>query len=99
MGRKEEEEVGDLFITENKMMLKLLPSNKSATQPIRWFENGVVKNHQTAAKDIAAIVERLRGKTRVVRGLTLMTDKGLRFDIAKSGLEKAVEKAGFDVIN
>lgn len=99
MGRKEEEEVGDLFITESKMMLKLLPSNKSATQPIRWFENGVVKNHQTAAKDIAALVERLRGKTRVVRGLTLMTDRGLRFDIAKSGLERAVEKAGFDVIN
>src|ERR1700733_15014210 len=97
--RRNEEEVGDLFVTENLMMLKLLPSNKSASQPIEWFSEGKVTNHRSAAKDIATLVERLRGKSRVVRGLTLMTDKGISFDAAKSGLDKAVEKAGFMLIN
>ena len=98
MGQNEEE-VGDLFISENLMMLKLMPSNKSASLSIKWFYDGMVTNHQIAAKDIAALVERVRGKSRVVRGLTLMTDKGLRFDVSKSGLDKAVQKAGFTLIN
>lgn len=97
--RQNEEEVGDLFITENLMMLKLLPSNKSASRPIQWFSNGTVTNHQSAAKDITGLVERLRGKSRIVRGLTLMTDKGISFDIAKSGLDKVLKKAGFRLIN
>lgn len=99
MGRNAQEEVGDLFVTDNHIMLKLLPSNKSASRSIEWFENGVVTDRHGAARDIAALVERLRGKTRVVRGLTLMTDRGLRFDAARSGLNKAIEKAGFQVIN
>ena len=99
MSQKEKEEVVDLFVTENQIMLKLLPSNKSGTQTIEWFSKGIVTNHHMAAKDIAALVERLRGKSQVVRGLTLMTDKGLRFDISKSGLDKVVEKAGFRLIN
>lgn len=97
--RRNEEEVGDLFVTENVMMLKLLPSNKSASQSIQWFSNGAVTNHHAAAKDIGALVERARGRSRIVRGLTLMTDKGISFNIARSGLDKAVEKAGFRLIN
>ena len=97
--RRNEEEVGDLFVTENLMMLKLLPSNKSASQSIEWFSKGMVTNRQTAAKDINTLVERVRGKSRIVRGLTLMTDKGISFNIAKSGLDKVVEKAGFRLIN
>ena len=93
------EEIGDLFISEKLMMLKLLPSNKSASQAIEWFSNGTVTNHRMAARDIAALVERVRGKSRVVRGLTLMTDRGLRFDVTKSGLDKAVQRAGFTLIN
>ena len=94
-----EEEVGDLFITEKHLMLKLLPSNKSGSKPIEWFANGIVRDHEAAAEDIALLVSKLKGKSRVVKGLTLMTDKGLRFDVVKSGLAKAVQKAGFEVIN
>lgn len=99
MKDRAEEEVGDLFITEKQLMLKLLPSNKSGSKPIAWFAKGVVKNPRAAAKDIASLVSKLKGKTRVVRGLTLMTDRGLQFDLNKSGLAKAVEKAGFNLIN
>lgn len=99
MKDKNEEEVGDLFITEKQLMLKLLPSNKSGSKPIAWFNKGIVKNPRAAAKDIASLVTKLKGKSRVVRGLTLMTDKGLQFDVNKSGLAKAVQKAGFNVIN
>src|SRR5438105_1441718 len=34
---KQEYEVGDLFVTETALTLKLMPSRKSGTVPIRWF--------------------------------------------------------------
>lgn len=93
------EEVGDLFVTGTSIMVKLLPSRKVGTKPIRWFANGLVKNARTAAKDISALIGKVRRKSTVVRGLTVMTDRGLRFDLDKSGLPEAVDKAGFDVLN
>ena len=96
---KPQEEVGDLFITEEHILLKLLPSNKSASKRISWFSEGFVTNHTTAAQDIATLVERVRGRSRVVRGLTLMTHHGMHFNLRKSGLEKAVMKAGFRILN
>lgn len=94
-----QEEVGDLFVTESSLTVKLLPSCKSASKPIAWFSNGTVTDHQAAAKDISAIVEKLRGKSRVVRGLTLMTDQGLQCDLSSTGLPQAVSKAGFTPLN
>lgn len=92
------EEVGDLFVTESRLMLKLLPSNKSGSATIRWFADGSVTDQRRAARDIAALVSRLKGKTRVVRGLTLMTSQGLRFDLRKSGLARAVQDAGYRLL-
>ncbi len=93
------EEVGDLFVTGTSLMVKLLPSRKEGSKPIRWFANGSVTDARVAAKDIAALVGRIRRKSSVVRGLTVMTDRGLRFDLKKSGLADAVEKAGFKPLN
>lgn len=99
MKRKGQEEVGDLFVTEKELLIKLLPSRKSGSMSIDWFEGGRVKDHHGAAKDILSLVERIRRRTSVVRGLTLMTDRGLRFDLGRSGLPRAVERAGFRVLN
>ena len=98
MALKPQEEVGDLFVTERELLLKLLPSNKTATKRIRWFLNGAVTDHQEAVEDIAGLVARIKGKTRIVRGLTLMTHHGPAFDLAGSGLSRAVERAGFSVL-
>lgn len=99
MKGRHQEEVGDLFVTEHSLTLKLLPSKKSASMNIEWFEDGRVTNHRAAVRDISAIVEKIKGKTRVVRGLTLMTDRGTTYDITASGLPEAVHKAGFTPIN
>ncbi len=93
--RSKQEEVGDLFVTEYKMTVKLLPSKKTASRQIRWFVDGSVTDHPKAAKEIAALVSRLQGKRRVVRGLTLMTDKGVEQDLTETGLMEAVSKAGY----
>ena len=93
--RFKQEEVGDLFVTEFKMTVKLLPSKKTASRQIRWFVDGFVTDHQKAAKEIAALVSRLQGKSRVVHGLTLMTDKGVEQNLSETGLLEAVSKAGY----
>ena len=90
------EEVGDLFVTENQVTLKLLPSKTIGSKPIRWFSNGVVTNVHVAAKDIKALVGKVRRRTSIVRGLTMMTDRGMRYDLSKTGLPEAVSKAGFE---
>ena len=95
---KKQIEVGDLFVTESAVTIKLLPSKKSGTRPIRWFEDGSVTNVHMAAKDIAVLVGKLQGRSRIVRALTVMTDRGIGFDIEKTGLPKAIEKAGFEII-
>jgi hypothetical protein len=94
-----QEEVGDLFVTDSLMTIKLLPSRKSASKPIRWFENGQVVDHSEAAKDIAGVVGRLIGKNRTVRGLTIMTEKGTQQNLGRTGLLKVVSKAGFTPLN
>lgn len=94
-----QEEVGDLFVTDNLITIKLLPSRKSASKSIDWFENGQVVDHSTAAKDIATVVSRLLGKNRVVRGLTIMTEKGTQQDLSRTGLLRVVSKAGFTPLN
>ena len=99
MASERQEEVGDLFVTENLLTIKLLPSRKSASKPIRWFVDGQVSDNQAAARDIAAVVERLQGKSRVVRGLTLMTDQGTHADIGSTGLHRAVKRAGLTPLN
>ena len=91
-------EVGDLFVTEAELTLKLLPSKKSGSRAIRWFNKGQVTNVRLAAKDIAYLVGRLQGRRRVVRALTIMTDGGPRSNIGHSGLIAAVQKAGFSVL-
>lgn len=91
-------EVGDLFVTESSLTLKLLPSRKSGTLPIRWFSNGCVTNVKIAAKDIQILVGKLKGKTRSVRALTVMTSQGRDTDLVKTRLTEAVAKAGFEVI-
>ena len=98
MARKPQEEVGDLFVTERELLLKLLPSQKTASRRIGWFDRGIVTDHAEAAADVAAVVAKARGKSRVVRGLTLMTHHGPRFDLDRSGLARVVQKAGFSVI-
>ena len=98
MPKKVSEEVGDLFITETAITVKLLPSRKSGSRPIRWFEGGTVTNVRNAARDIAFLIGKVKGKTRVVRNLTVMTDRGRGADLGKMGLVAAVEKAGFSVI-
>jgi len=97
--KRREEEVGDLFVTEGRILLKLLPSKKSAARPIRWFSKGLVTDHRGAVQDISRLVDRLRRPSSVVRGLTLMTDRGLGFDLEKSGLARAVQRAGFRLLN
>jgi hypothetical protein len=91
-------EVGDLFVTESSLTLKLLPSRKSGTMQIRWFANGCVTNVKGAAKDIQVLVGKLTGKRRAVRSLTVMTDLGRDTDLVKARLTEAVAKAGFEVI-
>lgn len=91
-------EVGDLFVTESSLTLKLLPSRKSGTMAIRWFAKGKVVNVKGAAKDIQVLVGKLKGKSRQVRALTVMTDQGRDTDLVKTRLTEAVSKAGFEVI-
>lgn len=99
MKNKQQEEVGDLFVTESSITIKLMPSKKSGSMPIRWFVDGEVKDHRAAARDISSLVSRLQGKRKVVRGLTLMTDKGTMTDVTGTGLQEAVEKAGLEALN
>ncbi|HAZ09411.1 MAG TPA: hypothetical protein DCZ01_13055 [Elusimicrobia bacterium] len=94
----QEFEVGDLFVTETALTLKLLPSRKSATVPIRWFAKDGVTNVRRAAKDIQHLVGRLQGANRVVRSLTVMTDQGRSTDLIRTRLVEAVSKAGFEVL-
>jgi hypothetical protein len=91
-------EVGDLFVTETALTLKLLPSRKSGTLAIRWFDKDGVSNVRRAAKDIQYLVGKIQGRSRVVRGLTVTTDKGRDTDLISTRLEEAVRKAGFDVL-
>ena len=95
---KVQEEVGDLFVTEAAITVKLLPSKKSASRSIRWFTEGRVTNAKTAAKDIKYLIGKLQGRSRVVRGLTVMTDRGVAHDLARTGLAKAVELAGLFIL-
>lgn len=97
--KNSQEEVGDLFVTETALTLKLMPSRKSATLQIRWFAKDGVTNVRTAAKDIQTLVGKLRGRGRVVRNLTVTTDRGLDTDLGKTRLAEAVKKAGFLVIS
>ncbi len=94
-----QEEVGDLFVTATSLTLKLLPSRKSGTVAIRWFAKDGVTNVRLAAKDISMLVGKLRGRGRVVRNLTVTTDRGLDTDLGKTRLREAVKKAGFLVIS
>jgi hypothetical protein len=97
--RNSQEEVGDLFVTETALTLKLMPSRKSGTVTIRWFAKDGVTNVRRAAKDIQTLVGKLRGRGRVVRNLTVTTDRGLDTDLGKTRLREAVKKAGFLVIS
>ena len=98
--KNSQEEVGDLFVTETSLTLKLLPSRKSGTVSIRWFaKDGGVTNVRRAAKDIQTLVGKLRGRGRVVRYLTVTTNLGLDTDLGKTRLREAVKKAGFLVIS
>jgi len=96
---KVQEEVGDLFVTESAITVKLLPSKKSGTQSISWFSDGRVTNAKTATKDLKVLIGKLQGAKRVVRGLTVMTDRGAAYDLSKTGLAKVVEAAGLAVID
>jgi len=97
--KNSQEEVGDLFVTETSLTLKLLPSRKSGTVAIRWFaKDGGVTNVRMAAKDISTLVGKLKGRL-VVRNLTVTTDRGLDTDLGKTRLREAVKKAGFLVIS
>lgn len=96
--KKQMEEVADLFVSENSVTVKLLPSKKQGSRPISWFNNGSVTNVKVAAKDIATLIGKLQGRSRVVKRLTVMTDRGLQHDLSSTGLHEAVVKAGFDVI-
>ena len=91
-------EVGDLFVTETSLTLKLMPSRKSGTLQIRWFGEGGVTNVRRAARDIQSLVGKLQGRGRVVRALTVVTDRGLDTDLKKTRLSEAVKKAGFLVL-
>lgn len=94
-----QEEVGDLFVTDRLMTIKLLPSKKSASKPIQWFEDGQVINHSAATRDIASVVGKLIGKNKVVRRLTIMTEKGTQQDLTSTGLLRVVSAAGFTPLN
>jgi hypothetical protein len=93
------EEVGDLFVTNTEISVKLFPSRKSKSRPIDWFPDGVVSDHGRAARDIQDLLSGLQNSRRVVRGLTVMTPLGSRCDLRKNGLHQAVEKAGFEILN
>lgn len=94
-----EYEVGDLFVTETAITVKLMPSRKSNTMAIRWFaKDGGVTNVKRAAKDIQYLVGKIQGRKRVVRGLTVTTDLGLDTDLVATRLTEAVKKAGFEVL-
>ena len=95
---EQEYEVGDLFVTETALTLKLMPSRKSGTVAIRWFAKGGVTNVRLAAKDIQVLVGKLRGRKLQVRGLNVTTDKGMDTDLVGTRLSEAVKKAGFEVI-
>lgn len=94
----QEFEVGDLFVTDTALTLKLLPSRKSATLPIRWFAKDGVTNVRRAAKDIQHLVGKLQGAKLTVRGLTVVTDRGRGTDLVRTRLVDAVCKAGFEVL-
>ena len=98
IAKDSQEEVGDLFVTETALTLKLLPSRKSGTVTIGWFAKEGVTNVRLAAKDISTLVGKLRGRL-VVRNLTVTTDRGLDTDLGKTRLREAVKKAGFLVIS
>ncbi len=97
-GKQRMEEIGDLFVTEHAVTVKLMPSKKVGTRTIRWFEGGQVSNVKTAAKDIAFLIGKLQGSSRVVKRLTVMTHLGIAHDMDKAGLSKAVKLAGYSVI-
>jgi len=90
---------GTFYERINLLTIKLLPSRKSASRSIRWFASGQVIDHQSAARDIAAVVDRLQGRSRVVRGLTLTTDQGTQADLGSTGLHRAVKRAGLIPLN
>ncbi|MBI4377079.1 MAG: hypothetical protein HY549_11595 [Elusimicrobia bacterium] len=98
MPSKVSQEVGDLFVTETMVTVKLMPSKRTGSRLIRWFSGGNVTNLKLAAKDIAFLIGKVQGKTRLVRALTVMTDRGPAADPDKIGLTAAVQKAGFQVI-
>lgn len=98
MAGKKVEEVADMFVTETAVTIKLIPSKRSGSRLIRWFSGGSVTNVRSAARDIAYLVGKLQGRSRVVKGLTVMTDRGPHVDLDKTGLPKAVQKAGFVVL-
>ena len=96
---RQEYEVGDLFVTETALTLKLMPSRKSGTVPIRWFaKDGGVTNVRRAAKDIQFLVGKIQGRKLAVRGLVVTTDLGRDTDLVSTRLSEAVNKAGFEVI-
>ncbi|MBI5630453.1 MAG: hypothetical protein HY921_06175 [Elusimicrobia bacterium] len=90
--------MGDLFVTESSVTVKLLPSKKSGSRLIRWFAQGQVTNVRSAAKDIAYLIGKLQGRSRVVRSLTVMTHMGAGTDLVKTGLARAVAQAGFEIL-
>lgn len=96
---KVQQEVGDLFVTESAITVKLLPSKKSGTHKISWFSDGRVTNAKSAAKDIRSLIGKLQGARRVVRGLTVMTDRGAGYDLSKTGLAQVVEQLGLEVLS
>ena len=93
-----EYEIGDLFVSETALTLKLMPSRKSDTVPIRWFTKAGVTNLRRAAKDIQFLVGKLQGRKLSVRGLTVTTEKGRDTDLVGTRLSEAVSKAGFEVL-
>jgi hypothetical protein len=96
---QQEYEVGDLFVTETALTLKLMPSKKSGTVPIAWFaKDGGVTNVKRAAKDIQFLVGKIMGPKLLVRGLVVTTDQGSDTDLVRMRLSEAVTKAGFTVI-
>ena len=96
--KDQEYEVGDLFVTETALTVKLMPSRKSNTMRIRWFAKDGVTNVRLAAKDIQFLVGKIQGRKLAVRGLTVTTDRGLDTDLVGTRLSEAVEKAGFVVL-
>jgi hypothetical protein len=96
---QQEYEVGDLFVTETALTLKLMPSRKTGTVAIRWFaKDGGVINVRAAAKDISSLVGKIQGRKLLVRGLVVTTDQGRDTDLVRSRLSEAVNKAGYEVI-